>query len=86
MHQSTQQLLSLVAGVVIALIVWAITHWRQLQLDWKSEIRALLAPVALAAAGMLASGMAWDDALAASLTMLATAVGLNRSVSTKESK
>lgn len=84
MEPQYTQLISLAAGVGIAVALWAISHWRNLQLDWKAELKALLGPVAIAVAGMLAAGVEPLSVLVAALTMLGTAVGLNRKASSPQ--
>ncbi len=78
MEHYQRQLVNLSAGVAIATVVWVITHWSRLELDWKGELKALLGPVVVAVAGMFYADMAYPDIAVAALTMLGTAVGLNR--------
>lgn len=80
MENYQTQLISLGAGVSIAIAIWVITSWKRLELDWKGEVKAVMVPVLASVAAMLFAGMAWPEVVTAGLTMLGTAVGLNRNV------
>jgi hypothetical protein len=69
---------SLAFGVLLASGLWIISHWKQLKLDWQSELKTLLIPVVAAAAALAYSGMELDKVGVAALTSLGVALGLNR--------